>query len=783
MDKIPARKNGLSSSDAQGLLARYGYNEVNEKRKNYYLLFLRKFYGPVQLLLWAVALLSFYLGHIQDLYIIIALLVLNAVVGFFEEYRADKSIMALKSMLASNARALRDGSWSTIPARLLVPGDMIRIRLGDIVPADAEIIESESLAIDESVISGESFLVEKRPKGSVYQGSTVKRGEATCLVTGTGYHTRYGMVEKLVQVANPKSHLEGMILRLVKYLVISDAAIVSVMFVYGVFVLKFSTAILLPFLLVVFIASIPVALSAAFTVAMALGTAKLSKKSVLVTKLEAIEDTATMKVLCIDKTGTLTKNAITVKKVVPYGQSDETVVRYAAEASRLEDNDPIDNAVLDYSSGMGIKAGNQISFSPFNPSTKRTEAKISGGSSGRAYEVTKGSVLSVMKLVSLSGRERKQVDAEASRLAGNGLRAIAVAVKSGRSGWKLSGLIALYDAPRPEAKRLVGELISLGISVKMITGDSLPVADEIAGEVGIGKNIILMDRRRGSLGSAAIKADGFAAVYPEDKFTIVKALQGMGFVTGMTGDGVNDAPALREAEVGIAVATATDVAKSSAALVLTKNGIGVIVDAVKESRRIFERMLVYTMAKVAKVFQIVGFVAIAFIAFKFIPITTFLLILLIFTNDIANISIATDNTGYSRSPDRWNIRSIMYSSGIFGVMLIAESLVLVPLGFGLFNMTVLQFQTLIFLMFDVTDKLTVFNLRERRAFWKSRPSAALVFSSAIGILAGVVLSYFGILIPRIGLVPILSVFALSIAFMFVNDAVKVAAFTRLGLGQ
>jgi H+-transporting ATPase len=774
-EKFKAKQRGLTSAEAGRLAKKYGYNEIKAKKNNPLLLLARKFYGPVQLLLWLVAVISLITGKSDDFYIIIALLVFNAVVGFLEEYRADKSVETLSSMLASTARALRDGEWKSLPARLLVPGDVVRIRLGDIIPADAKVLECEALGIDESVISGESFLKEKKVGDTAYQGSVVKRGEATCIVTGTGYNTRYGMTEKLVQVAKPRSHLEGAILGLVKYLVAADSVIVIIMLLYGTLVVGLSISILLPFLLVILVASVPVALSAAFTVSMALGTEKMARESVLVTRLEAIEDTSTMEILCTDKTGTLTQNAVTVKEIIPFGCDEKSVLRYAAGASRREDNDPIDTAVLSYADALHVKAGRQLSFSPFNPSTKRTQAVVEDS---RKYEVTKGAAWSVMRLVRLSQAQKKEIDATVNNLAGHGLRSLAVAMRSGAGAWKMIGIIALYDPPRPEVKRLMGELKELGISVKMITGDSLPIAREIAGEVGLGKKILMLEGKSKMTDKRIINADGFAGVYPEDKYTIVKALQEEGYVVGMTGDGVNDAPALKEAEVGIAVATATDVAKSSAALVLTKNGLEVIVDAVKESRRIFARMITYTLVKVAKVFQIVGFVAITFIALKLIPITPFLLILLIFTNDIVNIAISTDNADYSGKPDSWNIRSIMKISSVMGVLLMIEALAFVPLGLGVLGLDIAQFQTFVFLIFNVTDQFTVFNLREKKHLWKSRPSTLLVLSSLLGVVIGVTFSYFGIFIARIGIVPILLVLAFGAVLMLVNDFVKVAALKR-----
>ncbi len=775
---------GLSSEEANVLLQQYGFNEIAEKKKNYYLMFLGKFYGPVQLVLWLVALLSYVLGRKPDFYIVVALLAFNAVVGFVEEYRADVSVAALKGMLASKARVFRDGEWSLLEARLLVPGDVMRVRMGDIVPADALITACEDMEIDESVITGESLPIEKQTGETAFQGSTVRRGEATCTVSATGFGTKYGKTAKLVELANAKSHLEEVIMRLVKYLTAGDAVVVAVMFTYGFFMLHTGLGILLPFLLVVFIASVPVALSAAFTVAMALGTEKLAKRSILVTKLEAIENTATMNVLCVDKTGTLTENKISVKKVVPFGCSENEVIKCAAEASRAEDNDPIDNAIIAYAKSAKLIPSVPLHFLPFTPSTKRTEATVGRGSG--AYLITKGATSVILEMVAQEpGLRKKSMDA-INAMARNGFRSMAVAKKVGNGAWTLLGIIALYDPPRKDARSLLGELRNLGISLLMLTGDNVAVANEIATEVDIKGNIVDMagmkpEERKRLSGLMLRKTGGFANVYPEDKYSIVKAMQKMGMMVGMTGDGVNDAPALKQAEVGIAVSNATDVAKSAAALVLTENGIGVITDAVKESRRIFERMAVYSMAKVAKVFQIVGFVAITFLAMGFIPITPFMLILLIFTNDLVNISISTDRAGYSTSPDAWNMRSIFYSSGSIGAALIVQALLLLPLGLGILKLSALQLTTTVFLLFDVSDKLTILNIREKRAFWKSRPSTPLVASSLLGVAVGILISYYGIVVPSIPISAILVVMALSVAFLFINDLIKKVSFRRFGI--
>ncbi len=781
--KLGSSERGLSSKEAEKRLDLYGYNEIKDKKPNYALIFLKKFYGPVQLILIAVIILSYYLGNMRDFYIILVLLVFNAIVGFAEEYKADRSVDALKAMLSSSARVLRDSKWSAIKARLLVPGDIIKIRFGDVIPADCRVIESESLEVDESVITGESLPIAKKEGESVKQGSTVKRGEALCIVIGTGYNTLYGKTAKLVQNARVKSHLQNAIMGIVKYLLFGDLIILAIMLAFGLLVLHQSLRIIIPFILVLLIASVPVALSAAFTVSMALGTEKLSRKGILVTKLEAIEDTSNMNVLCMDKTGTITKNEIVVRLIKSFNCEEDEVIKYAAEASRQEDNDPIDNAILDYAGIKKIKYARQLKFYPFDPSTKRTSGLIAEGKS--KYYATKGAVHTVFALNVLNKGLYEEAKSTVEEYASKGFRTIAVGKSSDGKRWRIYGLIALYDTPRADAKELINELHGLGVKTKMLTGDNIAVAMQISKEVDMGSQIIDISKERNNpkkLAGDIIGANGFSDVYPEDKYTIVKALQKDGYIVGMTGDGVNDAPALKQAEVGIAVATATDVAKGSAALVLTKNGIDVLVEAVKESRRIFQRMITYSSVKILKTFQIIGFIAIMYLVFHFIAIVPFMLIILIFTNDIINITISTDNAEYSHNPDIWNVRSLMYSSAIIGIFLVIETLALVPVfRGGLFSLGIPAFQTATFLMFNITNEFSVLNMRSKGFFWKSRPSKTLAGAITFGIIVGLVLSYFGVFVPKLTGYEIATIFGLALAALFINDFVKVAIFKRLNV--
>ncbi len=769
---------GLTQKEAEMKLAEFGSNEITEKKKSGIKRFLSKFYGPVPIVLWIIIALSYLLKNMANMYIILILLIFNAVVSFAEEYKADKSIELLKSMLSINSRVRRDGIWKIMPSRLLVPGDLIRIRSGDIVPADAQIVSDSAVEIDQSVITGESLPVTKKNMDGIYSGSIVKAGEATCVVSATGYNTAYGKTAELVEIAGTKSQLEEEILSIIKYLIIIDVAVIFVLLIYGFFSVHLGLGTLALFLLVLFAASVPIALPAAFTISLALGTEKLAKKSILVTKLSSMEETATMNLLCLDKTGTITENKLKVKGAYSTKYPERDIFKYAAEASRAEDKDPIDMAVLDKASELMINTGKQQSFVPFDPSTRMTSAIISGKSG--EYGAAKGSFQVIAKLCRLKSHENSKYEKMLESFSKDGYRTIAVARKKPR--WQIIGIIAIYDKPRKESKSLIEELRSLGIKIKMITGDNAEVAGEISGEVGLGGDVIsfssIPNKRYDALDRKStnniIRAGVLAGVYPKDKYSIIKILQKNGYRVGMTGDGVNDAPALKQASVGIAVNNATDVAKSAATLVLTKSGIGVIVEAVKESRRIFERMLTYTIVKVAKVVQIVFFIAIVFFAYGFVPISAFLLILLMLTNDIMNISLATDNVRYSQHPDLWSMKKIFGISIVLGIVLILEALLIVPVSFAM-NLNALQFATAAFLLLNISDKFTIFNAREKGWFFKSAPSKPIVISSIAGISIGILFAYYGIFMAAISVQSIILILAICAVFFIVADVLKLLA--------
>ncbi|MGC8676127.1 MAG: plasma-membrane proton-efflux P-type ATPase [Candidatus Micrarchaeia archaeon] len=779
---LKSSAGGLSEEEAARRLEKYGYNEIIEKKHSGIARFAKKFYGPIPFILEAVLVITFLLHDAKDFYIILALLIFNALVSFFEESKADNSVELLKKRLSVSARVLRSGAWRVVAARQLVPGDIIRIRIGDIVPADAKVIESSELELDQSVLTGESLPVKKNSGSIVYSGSVVREGEATCVVAATGYSTYYGKTTQLLQTAGVKSHLESLILKIVRYLVSFDTVIVLAILLFGLLVLKESYAVMVPFVLVVLIASVPVALPAAFTVTMALGTKRLADKSVLVTKLESIEETSTLNVVCFDKTGTLTKNKMSVKEVFALpGHSKEEVLKTALLASRKEDNDPIDNAVIDYANAAGVSTAGYMlrKFFPFRPKTKMSSAELLHN--GKKFIAMKGAYSAIGKISELSAREKPLVENQIAEFSKYAYRTIAIA---GGEKPKMMGVIALYDEPRPDAGRLIKELESLGVDAKMLTGDNLRVAQEIAKEVGISRSIVdfssLKGMNQSDMERAIKESGGFAEIFPEDKYTVVKALQKEKLRVGMTGDGVNDAPAIKQAEVGIAVENATDVAKSAAGIVLAKNGLDVIVDAVKESRRIFERMMTYAMLKIVKVIQIVLFVAIAFMLLRQVPILPFELILLIFTNDIVNITLSTDNAEYSLKPDTWNMKSIATTSLALGFVSLLLTLAFLPIGMSIEH-TIGALQTFFFFMFVVTDNFMLYSLRNRRHIWDTRPSKWLVASSVLGISVGAAFAYFGLLITPISAFSLLVIICASFLFMLAFDYAKLGIHELVGI--
>jgi len=773
---------GLESIEVENRLRQYGYNEVPEMKVNPAVRFAKKFWGLTAWMLEAIIILSWILQRLSDLYIVTGLLVFNAVLGFAEEQRASNVVETLKEKLQVNARVLRDGLWKTVTARELVPGDMIRTRSGDFVPADVKIVVGE-LEVDQSALTGESMAAEKKPDDVLYSGSIVKRGESSGVVISTGARTYFGRTAQLVQLARPKLHAEEVVSKVVRWLLVIVITLIALAFVFSIVEAK-DLLELLPIVLVLLLSAIPVALPAMFTVSMAIGSMELSKKGVLVTRLSASEDAATMNVLCADKTGTMTMNRLSIANVIPLnGFTERQVIFYGALASQEANQDPIDLSFIDMAEHQNLlnPSFKQKNFVPFDSKTRKTEALVQ--EENREFRVMKGAVNVIAQACGLDKSSISQLESRMSEFAAKGYRTLAVAKTEGQEQFELVGLVALYDMPRPDSKRLIQELKELGVSVKMLTGDALPIAKQIAADIGLGENVIkaadlkeFIKENPIGAAEAADKSDGFAEIYPEDKYTIVKSLQATKHVVGMTGDGVNDAPALKQAEVGIAVSSATDVAKSAASVVLTNEGLTSIVDLVKNGRVIYERITAWILSKIVRTLQIAAFVVLSFLLTGNYVVSAFVVILYFFLTDFVKIALSTDNLKWSRTPDTWNVTGLVKASIILSLLVIAESFALLYVGLTIFHLTVAD-QTLYTFTFEILfyfAMFLIFNVRERGHFWDSTPSKTLLTSIMLSIAAATAVTTVGI--P--GLVPLplevtLFVMFCSAAFsLILNDLVK-----------
>jgi H+-transporting ATPase len=775
---------GLTHAEVALRRKDHGYNEVAEEKDRPVIKFIQKFWGISAWMLELIMVLSAVLGKYSDLAVVSALLVINAVLSFLQERRAAGVVEALRRRLQVSARVRRDSNWQIIPARELVPGDIVRVRSGDIIPADVKLLTG-ALTVDQSALTGESKDANKTPGEVLSSGSVVRRGEGNGVVMLTGAKTYFGRTTELVQKARPILHIEAVVANVVRWLFVIVSSLLVVVIVLSL--IRGAPLIeMIPLMLVLLMSAVPVALPVMFTVSMAVGSKELAKRGVLVTRLSAAEDAATMDVLCVDKTGTITMNQIAVTGVIPLEHATETDVLFAgALASREANQDPIDLAFLAAARERHIFDNlpnvTRVSFAPFDAKNRRTEAVVE--QNGQRLHVMKGAVRTVAEGCGLQASAIEALEAQVSESALKGYRTLAVASGPETGTPVLLGLVTLYDPLRPDAKQLVAELRGLGIPVKMLTGDALAVAREIAQGVGLPNIRRVADLKAdgAKAGNEAVDllagADGFAEVYPEDKYIVVQHLQAANHVTGMTGDGVNDAPALRLAEVGIAVSTATDVAKGAASVVLTEPGLINIVALVEQGRTIYQRVLTWIINKISQTILTAAFVAIAFVVTGKFVVSAFVMLMLVFMLDFAKIALATDNVRPSKKPETWNIGGFIEVSVALGVAMVAETLLLLWIGWSHFglatdNNALYTFGFLMLLYFAV---FTVVSARERHWFWASPPSKTLLSALAVDALMGTVVTLVGL--P--GLMPLpgwqmLAIFVYSmIACLGVNDALKV----------
>jgi H+-transporting ATPase len=788
-EKFSSNENGLSNSSANELIAKYGYNEISEKKINPLIKFLSYFWGPIPWMIEVAAILSAVINHWEDFWIIFVLLLLNATVGFWQEYKADDAISLLKKKLALNARVLRDGKWNELTARELVPGDIVRVRLGDIVPADIKLFSGEYLSIDESALTGESLPVEKHQSDIAYSGSVIRQGEMNGLVVSTGINTFFGQTAKLVQEARTISHFQKAVIKIGNYLIVLAAFMVAIIFMVSVFRHEsfFDT---LQFALVLTIAAIPVALPAVLSVTMAVGASVLAKKKAIVSKLVAIEEMAGMDILCSDKTGTITKNELTLADVKAFeGFTSDDVLVYASLASREEDKDPIDTAIIDKAKSVETVSEKLSSyqvkdFKPFDPVIKRSEATITD-KNNKSFKITKGAPQVISALMEAAEKEKatniinKQID----EFAAKGYRTLGTAKTNEQGKWEYVGLIPLFDPPRDDSAATIKTASDMGINVKMITGDHTAIAKQIAQQVNLKNNIleasVFLNRPDKEASEIIEKADGFAQVFPEHKYRIVELLQDKKHIVGMTGDGVNDSPALKKADVGIAVAGATDAAKSAADIVLTLPGLSVIIDALKESRKIFQRMNSYAIYRIAETIRVLFFITLAILVFNFYPVTAIMIVLLALFNDAPIMAIAYDNVKYSRDPERWDMRIVLSMATFLGLIGVISSFGIFYIGQNVLHLTREVVQSFIFLKLAVAGHLTIFITRTRGPFWSIKPSGMMFWAAVATKILATLVAVYGWFISPISWNLALLVWGYALVAFLITDFLKVRIYNLL----
>ena len=788
--KLESSPEGLTQEEASQRLKRYGPNEIKEKKTNPYLKFLSYFWGPIPWMIEVAVILSGVVKHWPDFFIILLLLVSNAVVGFWEEHEAGNAIAALKAKLSVKARVKRDGKWITPRSRELVPGDVIRLRLGDIVPADARLLEGDSVEVDQSALTGESLPATRKSGEAVFSGSIVRQGEINALVYATGEHTYFGKTAQLVQTAHTTSHFQKAVLKIGNYLIFLALALVTVIVVVAIF-RGDPLLTTLQFALVLTVAAIPVAMPTVLSVTMAVGARLLAKKQAIVSKLVAIEELAGVDMLCADKTGTLTQNKLTLgNPFCAHNISAEQVILNGALASRSDNNDTIDLAVIGGLKNKDALQGYEIEhFQPFDPVHKRTEATVKG-TDGKVFKVTKGAPQVILALTNQAGQakgtDKKAVDKAVNDFAARGFRALGVARAEGDSQWQFVGVLPLFDPPREDARSTIATAGKMGVQIKMVTGDAIAIAQETATKLGLGANILdasslgdIQQQETAESAKSIEQADGFAQVFPEHKFHIVDVLQKRGHIVGMTGDGVNDAPALKQADCGIAVSDATDAARAAADIVLLTPGLSVIIDAIKESRRIFQRMNSYAIYRITETLRVLLFMTLSILVFNFYPVTAVMIVMLALLNDGAILSIAYDRVHYRDQPEAWNMRTVLGISTVLGVMGVISAFGLFYLGERVFHIDRAHIQTLMYLKLSVAGHLTIFLTRTQGPFWSIRP-AKILWIAVLGtqILATLIAVY-GVFMTPLGWGWALLVWGYALVWFLINDRVKLLAYWLL----
>jgi H+-transporting ATPase len=835
---------GLSGNEARERLAVYGANEIPEKEESAFRRIIRRFWGPIPGMIEAAALLSAVAGRWDDFIIISILLLTNAFIDFWQESKALSALRVLKEKLAKRATVLREGNFLDIDAKELVPGDIIKIKIGDLIPADVKLIEGDFILADQSALTGESLPATKKKSDIAYSNSVIRQGEMRAVIVNTGLNTFFGKTVSLVARAEreEKSHFQKAVMAIGNYLILITIFLATVILLTALFRHENMLEIL-RFTLILTVAAIPVALPAVLSVTMAVGAMNLAKKQAIVSRLVAIEELAGVDILCSDKTGTLTCNRMTVSEPVVYAPYKvNELMLFGALSSREENRDPIEVPIFEYLKTRGLSGElgryEQVKFVPFDPVNKRTEALLKSGD--KTFIVTKGAPQVVLELCGDQGQQEK-VMSSVEDLAAKGFRTLGVALKqAGPSPFDFVGLIPLFDPPREDSMETIGEARKLGLDIKMITGDNTAIAGHIAGLLGIGENILEAQELKGVnnrelviLGEVVAKAvyrklspgiseaaavefsrgvvkeleaafekvpvpvgyvkkheseiieliedaAGFAQVFPEDKYLIVDKLQKADHIVGMTGDGVNDAPALKKADAGIAVSGATDAARAAADLVLMAPGLSVIIDAVKGARVTFERMKSYSVYRIAETIRVIFFMAASIVVFNFYPVTAIMIIILAFLNDIPILAIAYDNTKVNERPVKWNMTEILSISTVLGILGVIASFGIFYLAEVYLRLSADVVRSFIFLKLAVAGHLTIFVTRTEDHFWRSPYPAPLLLWAAVATkVAATFFAVYGWFVTPIGWKNALFVWVYALAWFIVNDFVKIWTYRLL----
>ena len=834
---------GLDSDEAASRIERFGYNEIREREESLWHRIFRRFWGPIPWMIEVAAILSAVVQKWDDLAIITIMLLVNAGLDFFQEHRALNALKALKQRMTTEVIVLRDGKFKAVPARELVPGDIIRLRIGNIVPADVQLLQGDYLLVDQSALTGESLPVSREVNDVAYASTVVKQGEMVAVVVNTGARTNFYHVVALVAKASleERSHFQKMVIRIGDFLIMITVVLVLLIIMVALFRHEPFLEIA-RFALVLTVASIPVALPAVLSVTMAVGAMNLARRRAIVSKLTAIEELAGVDVFCSDKTGTLTRNEMQVAEpVVMEGHDERELFQVAALASRLENRDPIEMPIFEYIDAhipdADWKSCRQLNFTPFDPVRKRTEAEIERR--GERFTAVKGAAQVLLEMTQLPDDAIAATNHTVDQLAGKGYRTLAVGRKKGDAPLELLGLIPLYDPPRDDSRAVIADMLGHGVVVKMVTGDNLAIAREIGRLLGLEQRTLRSSQLSGSASnellalaqvlSAAIyqrltpdvsrrdaqrfaddvmetvrsmydtrllerefihthesaiiemieSVDIFAEVVPEDKYRIVDTLQKGGHIVAMTGDGVNDAPALKKADCGIAVSNATDAARAAADIILTGRGLGVINEAVKQARITFERMKSYSIFRIAETIRIILFMTLSIVVFSFYPITALMIILLALLNDLPILAIAYDNTSVDVKPVRWNMPEMLTVSSVLGFAgVISSFLLYFLLKENGFSDDLIR--SMLFLKLIVAGHSTLYITRTHGWFWRRPWPAPLLLMATFGTeIIGTLIAVYGVLITPIGWEYALWMWAYALAWFVFNDAVKIATYRLL----